>query len=140
MKPKFMPNASKTMQAAWNLPRLPNSAQGPAHRCQVSSLPWLCQDRCQHGWNFGAPLDLHRQTRSGWIYQSFGTHFVCQDPGTHHGMVTQTPGFKRECEIIIQTLPKSLAAFFPTSCTVTQLVSQSQEGGYLFIPGLSHSE
>ena len=54
-------------------------------------------------------------------------------------MVTQTPGFKRECEII-HILPKSLAAFFPTSCTVTHLVPQSQEGGYLFTPGLSHSE
>ena len=43
-----------------------------------------------------------------------------------------------KCEII--TLPKLLAAFFPTSCTVTYLVSQSQEGGYLLTPGLSHSE
>ena len=89
-------------------------------------------------------LELHwiptDRQEAGWIYQSLGTHFVCQDPGTHHGMVTQTPGFKRECKIIITSrlCRNRWRHFFPTSCTVfTACVTQSsKEGGYLFIPEL----
>ena len=107
-----------------------------AHCCQVSSLPWLCQDRCQLRWNFGAHIGFPQTDKKLMDSPKPWDPFClfCQNPGTHHGMVTQTPGFKRECEIIITSklCPKLLATFFPTSCTVI-ISCITVTGGRLFV-------